>query len=73
MAPKTYFSLAVEQCSTGVIKCGAITDIDQLKANLAVNCIPFEVTTMDYTEYENFLEERRKLMAKKIKDYYYAL
>ena len=73
MAPKVYFTLAVEQCSTGVIKCGAITDLDQLKANLAANCIPFEITTMDYTDYERFLEERRKLMAKKIKDYYYSL
>ena len=73
MAPNVYFSLAVEQCKTGVIKCGAITDLDQLKCNLAVNCIPFEVTNMDYTNYECFLEARRKLMAQKIKNYYYAL
>ena len=73
MAPKIYFSLAFEQCSTGEIKCGAITDLDQLKDNLATNCIPLDVVNMDYTNYENFLEERRKLMAKKIKDYYYSL
>lgn len=73
MAPKTYFSLAVEQCSTGAIKCGAIIDLNQLKDNLATNCIPYEVINMDYTNYEQFLEERRKLMAQKIKAYYYSL
>lgn len=73
MAPKIYFSLAFEQCSTGEIKCGAITALDQLKDNLATNCIPLDVVNMDYTNYENFLDERRKLMAKKIKDYYYSL
>ena len=28
---------------------------------------------MDYQDYEMFLEERRKLMAEKIKKYYYSL
>ena len=72
-APKEYFSMAVEQCSTGVIRCGAITDWEQLKNNLAANCIPYSVIDMDYSEYENFLNERRQLMASKIKQYYYSL
>jgi len=72
-APKEYFSLAVEQCETKEIKCGAITDLEQLKANLAVNCIPFSVTEMEEDRYEEFLDARRKLMAEKIKNYYMSL
>lgn len=72
-APNLYFAEAVKQCETKQITCGSITDIDVLKANLTANCIPFEVCGMDHTSYEAFLAERRKQMAQKIKDYYYAL
>ncbi len=73
MAPCEYFAKALRQCETGVVTCGAITDIDALKANLAMNCIPFEVCSMTHTDYENFLEQRRVLMARKIRDYYNSL
>lgn len=72
-APNEYFKLAVEQCETKQITCGAITDLEQLKQNLAVNCIPFSVVDMTFENYEEFLAERRKLMAEKIKNYYYSL
>lgn len=72
-APNEYFKLAVEQCETKEIKCGAITDLDELKENLAINCIPFSVVNMTYENYEEFLVERRKMMAEKIKNYYYSL
>lgn len=72
-APNEYFKLAVEQCETKQITCGAITDLEQLKQNLAVNCIPFSVVDMTFENYEEFLAERRKLMAEKIKKYYLAL
>ena len=45
-----------------------ITDLDLLRQNLEANCIPFETCEMDYTRYEEFLSERRKRMAKKIRD-----
>ena len=72
-APFEYLSEALEQCKTKEITCGSITDLDELKENLRVNCIPFEACTMDHTSYVDFLAQRRKLMAKKIKDYYYSL
>ena len=72
-APNVYFAEAVKQCQTQQITCGSITDMDILKRNLASNCIPVEVCEMDYTDYDNFLAERRKRMAQKIKDYYYSL
>lgn len=72
-APNVYFAEAVKQCDTKQITCGSISDIDVLKANLTANCIPFEVCSMDHTNYEAFLAERRKRMAQKIKEYYNSL
>ena len=72
-APNDYFALAYKQCETKEIKCGAITDIEQLKQNLAMNCIPMSVIDMDYKDYEVFLAERRKLMAEKIRRFFYSL
>lgn len=72
-APNVYFAEALQQCETKQITCGSITDLEVLRNNLEVNCIPFEVCEMDYTDFGEFLLERRKRMAKKIKDYYYSL
>ena len=72
-APNEYFKQAFEQCETGVIKCGSILDIDQLKQNLADNCIPDGIENMDLNNYEEFLEKRKALMAAKIKKFYYSL
>ena len=55
------------------MKFGNISDKALLKEYLSINCIPENIVSMDATHYEDFLLERRKLMAKKIKDYYYSL
>jgi pantothenate kinase len=52
---------------------GNINDKEKLLENLAANSIPENIVTMDYKHYEEFLLERRKLMAKKIQGYYYSL
>ncbi|KUE73650.1 hypothetical protein AUQ37_01745 [Candidatus Methanomethylophilus sp. 1R26] len=39
-------------------------------ANLSANCIPEDVFDMDFTRYDEFLQKRRVLMARKIRDYY---
>lgn len=72
-APCEYLAEALKQCETKNITCGSITDIDVLKTNLAINCVPFEACKMTNNDYEDFLEKRRSLMAKKIKNYYYSL
>ena len=72
-APCEYFAEALKQCETKVVTCGSITDIDVLKANLKANCIPFDVCEMTHADFESFLEKRRELMAKKIKEFYYSL
>ena len=42
-------------------------------ANLAANCIPSGVFDMDSSDYEDFLAQRRALMAKKIEAYFKSL
>ena len=72
-APNQYFQKAFNQCETKDVVCGSIVDLDKLKENLKQNCIPESVKNMDESNYEEFVQERRKLMAQKIKDYYYSL
>ena len=72
-SPNIYFSKVFEQCETGVAIYGNITDRALLFKNLQQNCIPENIVHMEYTDYEKFLEERRVLMAQKIKKYYYSL
>ncbi len=47
--------------------------MDELYANLDENSIPRDVISMDATDYSRFLDERRKLMAAKIRDYFNSL
>ncbi len=69
-APADYFGIVLEQCKTGVMKIGTIVNEEEMKANLKVNCIPENIMNMTVEDYDEFLLERRKLMAAKIKDYY---
>ena len=74
LPPYEYFSIAKRQCSEDVTKpIGSINNIDLLERNLAMNCIPNDIFKMDFESYSRFLQERRTLMAQKIKDYYYSL
>ena len=72
-APDTYFKEIKEQCTGGAKKYGAITTIEELNNNLEVHCIPRSIFEMGVQHYEDFLKERRSLLAKKIRDYYLKL
>lgn len=72
-APADYFSAALAQCDTKETKVGTITDEKTLHDNLATNCIPTDIFHLTADDYANFLQERRILMAKKIKEYYHSL
>ena len=52
---------------------GSITDMDDLKANLAENCIPVEFMEMDVFDYALFLDTRRTMMAQYIREFYKSL
>jgi hypothetical protein len=71
--PCEYFGTVFNQCETKINVYGNINDKEKLLENLAANSIPENIVTMDYKHYEEFLLERRKLMAKKIQGYYYSL
>lgn len=72
-APKEYMSVVMNQLETGKGIYGGITDKEELKKNLEMNCIPEGFENMTVDDYLQFLEQRRKLMAKKIKTYYESL
>lgn len=72
-APEKYFKELVEQVHGGKKKYGGITDEAELRANLRSNCIPESMLDGMIPDYDNFLEERRKLMALKIKCWFEAL
>jgi len=71
--PKDYMTEVIKQTKGGKMKYGGIADEKILAENLKQNCIPSGFEEMEFGDYENFLKERRKLMAKKIKDYYFSL
>lgn len=71
--PSEYFSDIFRQCDGGDAKYGGITDMDALRRNLEQNCIPAGIENMTVADYPGFLDERRRLMADKIKNYYVSL
>jgi len=72
-SPTEYFSELLEQCNKGQNSYGAINDSDTLQENFKMHCIPDGMEDKDIGHFENFLIERRKLMALKIRDYYWQL
>jgi hypothetical protein len=72
-APAIYFKELADQCVGGKRKYGAIVELDEMKENLAVNCIPNVMVDGTVPDYDGFLEQRRKLMAAKIKAYFKTL
>lgn len=72
-SPDSYFPEVLEQCRGGNLKYGAITNEHDLFENLRQNSIPETIFSMNIDDYEHFLNERRKLMAQKIKEYYFSL
>lgn len=68
--PKSYFMELNEQCNGGKIKYGNIVNHNELINNLKMNCIPEDIFDMEIDDYNKFLGIRRKLMSKKIEEYY---
>lgn len=67
---KQYLIEMKEQCNGGDLKYGGITDYSLLLENFKQNAIPESIFEMETEDYQSFLLERRKLMAKKMKKYY---
>ena len=72
-SPKIYLAEVLEQCRSGNLRYGAIDSEKDLLKNLEENCIPKEIFQMEKDNYQQFLNLRRKLMARKIKNYFEGL
>jgi len=71
--PELYFQELSDQCSGGKKKYGGITQLDELRANLQMHCLPESLLEGKVPEYGQFLEERRRLMARKIEKFFAGL
>ena len=74
-APKDYLGYVNDvQCAGGETMYGGITDHAALQSNLVGDCcVPVDVIGMSIDDYPTFLEERRKLIAQRLKEYYFSL
>ncbi|MFA5577488.1 MAG: DUF262 domain-containing protein [Tissierellaceae bacterium] len=73
-SPKDYFTEKIKHCKGEIpLKYGGISDLDELNKNLEDNDIPAEITNLEADGYEEFLNKRRLLMTKSIKNFYKSL
>jgi len=72
-APERYFGELAEQMHGGATKYGGITDVDALRTNLRQNCVPEAMLDGNIPSYDDFLDQRRRLMALRIKQYFQEL
>lgn len=73
-APNIYMKEINDACVAGVeSKYTTLKTLTDLEANCRMNCIPAGFKDMTAADYDNFLEGRRLLMAKKIRTYFESL
>jgi hypothetical protein len=72
-APKNYFELINKQIQDDNKLVSGISNQNELVENLKSNCVPESIMTMEIEDYQEFLIQRRKLIAEKIKNYYFTL
>jgi hypothetical protein len=72
-APAVYFAEMVKQCGGGKKKYGGITDMREFEGNLAQHCMPRGILEHLAEDYNGFLDQRRHLMAAKLKTYFEKL
>jgi len=71
--PKEYFDLIKNQMIENNRLVSGLSTEQELLDNLKMNCIPVELMEMTISDYQDFLSLRRKLMANKMKEYYFGL
>lgn len=71
-APKTYFNDILNK-STKNNTFGLVKSKEDFYNSLKENCIPSAILNYDFNNYEEFLKERRILIAEYIKKYYESL
>nr|WP_315161128.1 DUF262 domain-containing protein [uncultured Flavobacterium sp.] len=71
--PKNYFEIINKQIEDNNKLVSGISNHYELIENLKSNCVPESIMNMEIGDYQEFLIQRRKLMAQKIKNYYFTL
>lgn len=71
--PKDYFGLITSQLDDNSRQLSGLSTEQELAENLKMNCVPTEIMEMGIEDYQSFLSMRRRLMALKIRDYYFSL
>ena len=71
--PEHYFAELAKQGNGGEKKYGGIVDLADLRANLKMHCLPESLLDGAVPSYDDFLEQRRRLMAQKVKAWFQAL
>lgn len=71
--PKDYFELINTQMQYNNRLVSGLSTEQELMDNLKMNCVPIEIIEMNIDDYNDFLTLRRKLMAIKMKEYYFSL
>ena len=73
LAPKDYMNKVITEIKDNTFNISTIDSNDILEMNLEDNDIPQYIMEADTSNYNSFLEDRRKLMAQKIKAFYLEL
>lgn len=71
--PRVYFAEIFNQVNGNGRKYGNITNMEELRSNLAMNCIPDGIENMTLSDYPDFLAQRRRLMATRMRLYFESL
>lgn len=58
--PRVFFGQLLDQCNGGPRRYGNITDPDELRENLRMNCVPHGIELMSIDDYPDFLAARRR-------------
>ncbi len=72
-SPKEYMSSVLASIEDGTLRYGAITSREKLIQNLEENAVPELLLDAGLESFEDFLAQRRQLMASTIKRYYQQL
>ncbi len=72
-SPDVYMGEVKVQCKNKQATIWSIVDEAELKDNFRINCIPENFINMTVNDFDEFLKERRILMAQKLKKYYNSL
>ncbi|WP_077329676.1 GmrSD restriction endonuclease domain-containing protein [Virgibacillus siamensis] len=72
-APNQYMDVVKRQIADNKFEIGELNDEQQLKENMKMNCVPESIFSMTASNYDGFLEERRRMMMIKIRRFYKCL